>query len=245
MKEQEEVGKEAASLIGESKRLAQEWEREAKIDGMADSEIKGKKDDFKNRIKELEKRKKQLDASVKERNELLSSSATAQSGGRSAEAGPSGNGQQQLEQMQTQELVEQGRKEMRQTEASVERSKKVVQDTIEVGQKTASTLREQTEQMQRIEEGIDQVRFDLQRARGMVRDISKSIATDKCIMCLFALVICAVIAIIVLEETKGSSKVNVPGRSISHFPSIKSDSHALRHSRKLLWRRHVIQDYSL
>jgi SNARE protein len=221
----EEAAKEVSSMIGECKRLAQEWEREAKIDGMADSEVKGKKDEFKQRIKALEGRKKQLDSSIKNRKELLASSgsdAASGSGRAKAENEASSSGQKQLQQMETQEVAEQGRKEMRQTESSIERSKKVVNDTIEIGQKTATTLREQTEQMQRIEEGIDQVRFDLHRARGMVRDISKSIATDKCIMCLFALVIMAVVAIIVLEETKGSSSIDVPGRSLRRDSSSAS-----------------------
>lgn len=212
-KKQQEELKQSGEKVNECSRLVSEWEREARIDGQAEEEIKTKKEDFKQRIKSLDARRKKAQKEIRERNELLPSSSAQAEGSTSPSTSDHPNSAQRHQQLNTNQLVEHGRGEMREAEKGIERSKRVVNETVEVGQKTAETLRGQTEQMQRIEEGLDRVRFDLNRARRIVRDISKSIATDKCIMTLLCLIVCAVIVIIALEVSGvGGSGISIPGR---------------------------------
>ena len=72
-----------------------------------------------------------------------------------------------------------GRKEIVETDEALVRAQRVVASTIEVGTKTAETLHGQTEQMERVMNDLDEVKFSLQKATKVMRDISRSMATDK------------------------------------------------------------------
>ena len=50
---------------------------------------------------------------------------------------------------------------------------------LQVGTKTAETLHDQTKQLERVVDDLDQIQFSLKKARQVIRDITRGIATDK------------------------------------------------------------------
>ena len=83
--------------------------------------------------------------------------------------------------MSTQQMVDRGKKEMKEVDTALKRSEKVVEDTITIATTTAETLHKQTEQLERTLDGLDEVHFTLQKAKQVIRDITRGIATDKCV----------------------------------------------------------------
>lgn len=73
-----------------------------------------------------------------------------------------------------------GRKEMKDQEESLMRAQRIVESTIEVGTKTAETLHQQGEQMERVLDALDEIKFSMKKANQVIRDITRSLATDKC-----------------------------------------------------------------
>jgi SNARE protein len=71
-----------------------------------------------------------------------------------------------------------------------------------VGTETAVKLQGQTEQMEKIVEDLDQIHFSLKKARVLVRDIVRQLATDKCIMAFLGLIAIGVVAIIMFKVFK-------------------------------------------
>ena len=82
--------------------------------------------------------------------------------------------------MSTQELMTKGRKEMQAQEDSLIRAQRIVESTIEVGTKTAETLHQQGQQMERVLDALEEIKFSMKKANQVIRDITRSIATDKC-----------------------------------------------------------------
>ena len=85
--------------------------------------------------------------------------------------------------MTTNELMQLGRKEIVETDEALVRAQRVVANTIEVGTKTAETLQAQTQQMERVLDDLDEIKFSLKKASKVIRDITRSMATDKCGPC--------------------------------------------------------------
>lgn len=102
-----------------------------------------------------------------------------------------------------------GRKKIKETDQRLDRMNRVVEGTIQIGQTTAETLKGQTEQMERIVNDLEDVHFNLKKASQMIRDITRTMATDKCIMGIFVLIVAGVVAIVVLRAkgTLGGKKV--------------------------------------
>ena len=82
--------------------------------------------------------------------------------------------------MSAQQLMERGRKEMKAQDESLIRAQRIVESTIEVGTKTAETLQAQGEQMDRVLDTLEEMRFDMKKAGQVIRDITRGLATDKC-----------------------------------------------------------------
>lgn len=83
--------------------------------------------------------------------------------------------------MSAQQLMERGRKEMKAQDESLIRAQRIVESTIEVGTKTAETLQAQGEQMDRVLDTLEDIRFDMKKAGEVIRDITRGLATDKCV----------------------------------------------------------------
>lgn len=64
----------------------------------------------------------------------------------------------------------------------LQRSKRVVQETVQVGTETAARLQAQTEQMHRVVEELDHIHFSMRKAGRLVSDLTRQMATDRCIM---------------------------------------------------------------
>ena len=52
-------------------------------------------------------------------------------------------------------------------------------DCVQIGTKVAETLEDQTKQMERIAGDLDEIKFTLKKAEKVIRDITRSMATDK------------------------------------------------------------------
>ncbi len=73
-----------------------------------------------------------------------------------------------------------GRLQMKEQEESLVRAQRIVESTIEVGAKTAETLQAQGQQMERVLDALDDIKFSMKKANQVLRDITRSMATDKC-----------------------------------------------------------------
>lgn len=104
-----------------------------------------------------------------------------------------------LQMMEAGELVQFGRGKIKETDDAIERSKQTVANTIELGNQTAQALRGQTQQMERIVDGLDEIHFSMKKGMKLIKDLTRGLATDKCIMTLLFVVVCGVIAIIAVK----------------------------------------------
>jgi len=115
------------------------------------------------------------------------------------------------------ELMADGRRNMKATEQSVLRSARVVDEALAISRGTAVMLQEQSEQLGAVVEDLTLIRFNLGKANNLMRGIARRIATDKCIMFLMVLLVGGIVALIVLQATgvklKGSSPPSPPGSS--------------------------------
>ena len=109
---------------------------------------------------------------------------------------------EQLQQMEAGDLIQHGRGIMDETDKSVARSQAVVEETIQIGTQTAEALRGQTQQLERIVDDLDEIHFSLKKSFGVLKDITRGLATDKCIMFLLFLVCAGVLTVIVLKVAK-------------------------------------------
>ncbi|KAG1360913.1 putative plant SNARE 12 [Cocos nucifera] len=126
--------------------------------------------------------------------------------------------------MTNQQLTDTGHRMMDETDQAIERSKKVVEDTVNVGAETAAALKAQTEQMNRIVNELDSIHFSIKKASQLVKEIGRSIVTDRCIMAMLFLIVIGVIAIIIVKI------VNPRNKDIRDIPGFAPPV-----SRKLLW----------
>lgn len=111
-----------------------------------------------------------------------------------------------LREMDSQQLVQHGRGMMNQTDKSVSRSKKIVHETIEMGAVTAAKLKEQTQKLDAITDELDELQFSVRKSLNLVRDITKGLATDRCVITLMLLVALGVVAIIIVKATGADKK---------------------------------------
>jgi SNARE protein len=104
-----------------------------------------------------------------------------------------------LQVMELQDVMQVGRDKMKATDDAIERSKKTVETTIALGQQTAEALRNQTQQMERVVDDLDEIHFSLKKSFKVIRDLTRGLATDKCILALLFLVVAGVVAIIAVK----------------------------------------------
>jgi SNARE protein len=138
--------------------------------------------------------------------------------------------------METKDIITKGRETMSATDAAIERSKKTVESTIQLGTQTAEALRDQTTQMERVVDDLDEIHFSLKKSFKVIRDLTRGLATDKCILTLLFLVVAGVVAIIVVKIMG----VDENDQVIDVDPLNNQDSApaaATRMSRRLLFTR--------
>jgi SNARE protein len=108
-------------------------------------------------------------------------------------------GEIELQGMQTEELLVYGRDKIKDTDAIIDRSKETVARTIQLGTQTAEQLRNQTEQMEKVVDDLDEIHFSLKKSMKVIKDLTRGLATDKCILTLLFVVVMGVVAIIAVK----------------------------------------------
>ena len=106
---------------------------------------------------------------------------------------------ERLQGMQTEELLVYGRDKIKDTDAIIDRSKATVARTIELGTQTAEQLRNQTQQMEKVVDDLDEIHFSLKKSMKVIKDLTRGLATDKCILTLLFIVVMGVVAIIAVK----------------------------------------------
>ncbi|KAG2491965.1 hypothetical protein HYH03_009696 [Edaphochlamys debaryana] len=177
--------KEINLKLKEAKAMIKDFEREAKADGMA--------------VEELSARKKalavELNHYIKRKGEFAQAHGSTQDLLAMAVAQP----EIQMEAMSTQQLMQEGRKVAAATDKTLDQSLQVVSQMQGIGKEVASTLHDQSQQLDRVLDNMHEATFTMKKARVVVRDIARGLLTDKCIAFLLLLVVCGVVAIIVLK----------------------------------------------
>jgi len=84
------------------------------------------------------------------------------------------------------------------SQASVKRSMGMALQAEQVGISTLQKMHEQEEQMDRIEEGMQDVKANIKRSKKLVNQIARSAMSDRCIQALCVLITIAVMVMIVL-----------------------------------------------
>ncbi|KAG0453222.1 hypothetical protein HPP92_025886 [Vanilla planifolia] len=111
------------------------------------------------------------------------------------------------------QLMERGHEMMDETDHAIDRAKKIVGETINVGADTTAALKEQTEQMSRIVNEIDTINFSIKKASEVAKEISRQVATDRCILAMLFLIVLGVIVIVIIKVVNPSNKdiSDIPG----------------------------------
>jgi len=129
----------------------------------------------------------------------LKGKASATASGTNGQDSGAAPEQVDLQVMELQDVMQVGRDAMKATDDAIERSKKTVETTIALGQQTAEALRNQTVQMERVVDDLDEIHFSLKKSFKVIRDLTRGLATDKCILTLLFLVVAGVVAIIAVK----------------------------------------------
>lgn len=195
---QQSLMKDLTAQMQEAKTLIREFEREARTDGMPPAELNMRKKEMVQELNGFIGLKKAYSSQSVARNELL--------------AGGKLPGDQNLDTMSTTELMQSGRKDIKETDAALLRSERVLNDTMAIGIQTAETLQNQTRQLEKVIDDLDEIHFTMKKARQVIRDMARGLATDKCIMLLLLLVVLGIVAIIVLRILKVKGVI-IPGPS--------------------------------
>ena len=154
------------------------------------------------------------------------------SGGKGSGAAPE---QVDLQVMELQDVMQVGRDAMKATDDAIERSKKTVETTIQLGQQTAESLRNQTEQMERVVDDLDEIHFSLKKSFKVIRDLTRGLATDKCILALLFLVVAGVVAIIAVKMAGLDENDEVIDVDPLNNQNNAADSAARRMHRRMLF----------
>lgn len=100
---------------------------------------------------------------------------------------------------ETQELLKDASNIQNESVKSLERSKKMVELTESIAIDTASTLRQQTEQLKDIQNGVVQLESNITRSKQILYDFMKRLSTDKCFLCMLFLLIIFIILVIIFK----------------------------------------------
>ncbi|KFM28365.1 putative plant SNARE 12 [Auxenochlorella protothecoides] len=185
--------KELTAHMQEAKILIREFEREARLDGLSPEELAARR---KQLVQELNGfiglKKAYAHGHIPGRDELM-------------QVGPSGLPTQDTSTVS--DLMVSGRKAIKETDASLLRSERIVNDTVAVGAQTAETLQLQGQQLGKVLDDLDEIHFTMKKARQIMRDMAKSLATDTCITVLFVLVALGIVAVVVLRVLKSKGVI--------------------------------------
>lgn len=106
---------------------------------------------------------------------------------------------QQMDAMTTAQLLEKGQKVQEKSLDSLGHTLQTIDSTKEVGSATAQKLHEQTEQLVKVGEQVDEMQSYLDQANKELRSFVRRIATDKIILGLICIIVVGIIVIIVMS----------------------------------------------
>jgi len=93
----------------------------------------------------------------------------------------------------------------------LDRTLQTIEQAKETGVEIGTTLAQQTEQLQKVGEGIKEVQQYLKLASKELRAFARRVATDKLIMSFICLIVLGIIFIIIWSAVKGNNaNTNVP-----------------------------------
>ena len=217
--------KKLTNKMAESKKLIKEFERRALSEGAMDANaLAAAKKEYVSRLNKFVQMKKEAQIAIAEKQEERKSEVGSQGVEASTSGGvttsttatstaftlpafrPKPKGEivedEQLQLMEAGDLIEHGRNVMDQTDKSIMRSEAVVEETIQIGTQTAEALRGQTKQLEKIVDDLVEIHFSLKKSFGVLKDITRGLATDKCIMLLLFLVVVGVVVVIITRFVK-------------------------------------------
>ena len=132
-------------------------------------------------------------------NPLFASTLSAASKDGKGKEVASDLGQVELQVMDTESVLAYGRGKMQETDDVIARSKRTVETTIQIGTQTAEALRGQTQQMEKIVDDLDEIHFSLKKSMRVIKDLTRGLATDKCILTLLFIVVAGIVSIIAVK----------------------------------------------
>lgn len=203
--------------IKDAKGLIREYEREGIIDGMDKEDVRAGKARMVNQINKYVSQKKDVSNRIRAKREAVQPQATSTIYNEEVEPGPSRDSvkiqqRQRQQQMTNQEIVSEGHKKMDEIDRELAQGVRVVTETEEMAVKTAAQLKEQTDQMNRVIDDLNEIEFTMQRASKVIRDITRGLLTDKCIMFLLFIVVGGICVAIGLKVAGvGGDDINLPG----------------------------------
>lgn len=106
------------------------------------------------------------------------------------------------------DLLEDASRIQDKTQASIDNTKRLVAESKETGMNTLEQLHQQRQQIERIDNDVDRIEDNLQRADKLIKAFSKRMATDKLIQsfaCINLLLLVGVIVYAVVKKTGLSS----------------------------------------
>eukprot|EP00695_Tsukubamonas_globosa_P002763 TRINITY_DN396_c0_g2_i1.p1 TRINITY_DN396_c0_g2~~TRINITY_DN396_c0_g2_i1.p1 ORF type:complete len:216 (-),score=53.98 TRINITY_DN396_c0_g2_i1:1-648(-) len=110
--------------------------------------------------------------------------------------GASSSAPMNADNMTAQQLVQAGLKVQDDSLSSALRIQRTVAVTQDVANATATKLMEQTEQLQKVSDNLDQLESNLKRADRELKMFIRRMATDKVILCFLVLIVIAVVFVI-------------------------------------------------
>eukprot|EP00921_Rhytidocystis_pertsovi_P020160 GHVQ01031999.1.p1 GENE.GHVQ01031999.1~~GHVQ01031999.1.p1 ORF type:complete len:227 (+),score=25.19 GHVQ01031999.1:237-917(+) len=106
-----------------------------------------------------------------------------------------------VDEMSRERIVAYGDEVQDQTHESIQRMKRMVGETEQIGHEVVQRLDDQTEQMARIHEKMNDVEYNLKRAQKTMRSIARNAASDRCVQVSCVLIFIFLIIVIALSAT--------------------------------------------
>eukprot|EP00274_Cyanoptyche_gloeocystis_P000200 CAMPEP_0196662968 /NCGR_PEP_ID=MMETSP1086-20130531/51060_1 /TAXON_ID=77921 /ORGANISM="Cyanoptyche gloeocystis , Strain SAG4.97" /LENGTH=304 /DNA_ID=CAMNT_0041998609 /DNA_START=104 /DNA_END=1015 /DNA_ORIENTATION=+ len=116
-----------------------------------------------------------------------------------------------------QELISVGEKVQDRTKGKTKNILRLVEESKQVGTATNEKLKQQTEQIKKISDDVDQIESNLKRADKIIRSMLRGVVTDKIAIALMVLILGAVIFLIAWKVTHKNANLNIGGVTIPSF----------------------------
>lgn len=175
-----------------AKVLIKEFEREARTDGMPAAELADRRRTHVARLNGFIEAKKAFGQKDETRAELMGENPIA--------------AEEDVKGLSMVQLVNRGRKELDGIDKTLGRAERLANETEAIGIATAATLGDQTKQLEKVVDGLNEIEFNMKKATKVIRDITRGMLTDKCIMFLMFCVAAGVTALIIIKIIKPNKK---------------------------------------